>query len=922
MSDPSLRLPASRDYARVALVACCVLAVVLAAVLVPALAGGGLGDSPASSLVPGDELRTEADGETAGGQGDSGGEPGEVPDAGTAGGSTQGGQLGALNPGDSTDVGGAVSAESNPYQSQETDVHLTVRSTASAYWRTGSYDQYTGSGWAQTGDPRPYDGRIGTRGIRGERVEYRVTLERSATALPTVWRPATVDGPDGLAVTGGRAVRSDQALEPGTAYEGVSHRAPRDPTVLRSMGRDYPAEIAERYAGTDGQVADRVGRLTAEITTDADNPYDEARAIESWLESSKDYSLNVSRTSDNMAETFIFEMERGYCEYFATSMVVMLRSQGIPARYVVGYSTGQQVAPDTYQVRGMNAHAWVEVYFEDVGWVKFDPTPGRDRLQQERQSVQEELPRGEYSPREEGSPGEEFTPDTESQPGDRPPAEPADSDTGEDGETAPPETDEGGETPEAETETADEYDVSLNRSAVPGAVVTATVTLGGEPAPGRTVLFNGEVVGTTDEAGTVTGRVPYTEELSITVEDGGSAAALARPGTLGGDGLLYRIPAPGQAANVTVPVETNATVAVAGERVAGSTVTVSATVADLPVRDGAVLVDGERVATTDSRGRAEVTLPAEPGNVTVAVERAPVRTETTFELPDVDILAQPTLPLALPLTGATVEVHSAGDPVGGVPVRLDGERVATTDVNGTATVSLPIASSATVSVTALGLTRTTTLTGLFLNLGLLVATLLLLVAGALYVSYRRGYTPREILSILRRAPGVAVQYGQWLLVAAARLGDEALARALERLRRTWSYLLAAIRGRLSLAELRALLLAWLREKRRKLGALASGDTSVGAPADATNGAAGETTSAYRDVRDAWARFRSRVSLRRPQTKTPGEIARHAVRRDGLPPEAVGELRDAFREVEYGSRSADERVDRVERALSAIEREEE
>ncbi len=915
MSDSSLRLPGSRDYARVVLVACCVLAVVLAAVLVPAFAGGGLGDSPASSLVPGDQLSTGAGGDGGSRPGESGGEPGEVPDAGAAGsGGTQGGQLGALNPGDSTDVGGAVDTGDNPYQSQETDVHLTVRSSASAYWRTGSYDRYTGSGWEQTGDAQPYEGRVETRGIRGERVEYRVTLERAATALPTVWRPAAVDGPDGLRVTDGRAVRSGRALEPGTSYEGVSHRAPRDPTVLRSTGRDYPAAVADRYAGTDGRVADRVGQLTAEITADADNPYDEARAVEAWLESNKDYSLEVDRTSDSMAETFVFEMERGYCEYFATSMVVMLRSQGIPARYVVGYSTGQQVAPDTYRVRSMNAHAWVEVYFSDVGWVKFDPTPGSDRLQRERQSVQENLSGTEYAPREEGSPGEAFTPDSESRPGGRPVADPADSETGD----PPPETDADGDPSEEDAETADQYRVSLNRSAVPGAVVTATVTQGGEPAPGRTVLFNGAVVGTTDEAGTVTGQVPYAEELAVTVEDGGGPAALPPPGALGGDGRLYRVTGP-RAANVTLPVETNATVTVAGERTAGSTVTATATVADVPVRGGAVLVDGEQVATTDSSGRAEVTLPPEPGNVTVAVERDPVRAETTLALPDVAVAVTPTAPLALPLTGATVEVRSDGDPVGGVPVRLDGERVATTDVNGTATVSLPAASSATVSVTALGLTRESTVTGLFVNLLLAVAALLLPVAGGLLAAYRRGYTPRDLLAVLRRAPGVAVQYGQWLLVTAARLGDEALARALERLRQTWTYLLDAVRGRASLADLRALLLAWLGEKRRELGALRAGAASGGVPADAANGA-GEngTTSAYRDVRAAWARFRSRVSLGRTRTKTPGEIARHAVRRDGLPPEAVRELRDAFREVEYGSRPADERADRARRALSAIE----
>lgn len=72
-------------------------------------------------------------------------------------------------------------------------------------------------------------------------------------------------------------------------------------------------------------------------------------------------------------------MDAGYCTYYATTMVTMLRSQGVPARFVVGYTTGEQVGDDRYRVRGLNSHAWVQVYFPDVGWVRFDPTPAGPR---------------------------------------------------------------------------------------------------------------------------------------------------------------------------------------------------------------------------------------------------------------------------------------------------------------------------------------------------------------------------------------------------------------------------------------------------------------------------------------------------------------------------------------------------------------
>ncbi len=919
MSDQSLQTPASRDYARVALVLCCVVAAVLAGVVVPTLAGGGLGDSPASSLVPAGAMSSGPGGEAADAQ-SSGSDPG----AGSGGRGTGG--LGALNPSDTTDVGGAVSVDDSAYRSQDTGVHLTVRSPEPAYWRTGSYDRYTGSGWERTGGSRPYDGAIETSGVQGQRVEYRVTLNRSARAVPTVWRPRRVDGLDGLQVTDGRAVRSPAVLDAGTTYGATSHLAPRDPAVLRSTGRDYPTDIADRYATSDGG-SERLEGLTDDVTAGADNPYDKARSIEAWLESNKDYSLNVSRTSDDMAETFVFEMERGYCEYFATSMVVMLRSQGVPARYVVGYSTGQQVAPDTYRVRGMNAHAWVEVYFEEVGWVRFDPTPGSDRLQRERQSMQEQVPDEEYAPRERGSPGEAFTPETESTPGSPPGAgSTPDEEVGENATGTPDDgnaTEPGGTSGDTEFETGDGYEISLNRSAVPGVAVTVSVTRGGDPVSDRTVLFDGEPVGTTGADGTVTARIPYAEQLRVTVEDG-STASLAPPGARPGDGRLYSVTTPDVSTDVTVPVETNATVAVTGERVAGAAVTVTAAVEDVPVQDGAVLVDGERVATTDAEGRATITLPGTPGNVTVAVQRDPVSGETTVSVPDLDVTVEPSLPLVLPLADAAVEVRSDGQPVRDAPVRIDGELVAETGFNGTAAVSLPFASGATVTVTARGLTRETAVTGLFVNLGLLLAGVALLIAGGLVVAYRRGHTPRDVLAGLRRLPRVTGQYAQRLLVALVGWGDELAARAVARLRKTWAYLLDAVRRRRSLADLWHLALAWLRERRQSIARSDRDAVSV-APgsANAADGHdSGERATAYRDVRTAWRQFLSRVSVRRAATKSPGEIARHAVRHDGLPAEPVRELRDAFRDVEYGSQPAADRLDRVERALAAIEEERE
>ena len=877
-----------RDKTRVALVVTCLLAVGLAGVLVPTLTGGVV-DSPAESLVPGDAIQSQA-AENFGELASSG--LGDI-DAGTLG---DGGGFGALNPGESTSMGGVTGA-SSALSSQSAETHFTGSSSSSAYWRTGAYDRYTGSGWEQTGDTEPLDDRLDGDGIQGPRVTYEVDLNRTATALPTVWRPNSIDGVSDLDVTDQRAVRVDGQLGPGTTFTGMSHKPPQDPAALQTSGRDYPETIANRYTQVPEDTPSRVRLFTDDITEGASTPYETATAIEQWLEANREYSLDADQTSDHMTDTFLFEMDAGYCEYFATSMTTMLRTQDIPARYVVGYSTGQQVGENTYEVRGMNAHAWVEVYFEDVGWVKFDPTPGSARLQQEQQSIQDENPDEDYSPTEQGSPGEQFSPgDSGSTDG------PDGSDGQNDGTTG--RTDSG-------------YQLTLNRSAAPGVPLRVTVTRDGAPESDVTVLFNGDPIGQTSPLGTVVGTVPYTDELEITVDDG-TAGRLTPPGSLPErtDGRLYSVDTeslaavpPPVAANLTVPVDTNATVAVSGETVAGSNVTVTATVGGAPLRDGTVLVNGTEVGTTGENGRTTISLPDRGGNVTIAVERGTVRATRNVTLPELSMTVRPTAPLALPSTDAVVNVTAGGEPVGGAPVRVNGELVATTTVNGTARVTLPFSSEATVSASGVGLTETATVTGLYVNLALAVLAALLVVGGVVGVASRRGYTLGDIRYVLFNFPSLAVRYSKWLLVTVATRWDDALAMGLARVRRTVSYLREFARGQASLTDLKAALLAWVATKQNALR-----DESP-APADADT-----TSEQRRTVRRAWRQFLEYLSLRRPATKTPGEIARHAVDRDGLPAQPVRVLRDTFREVEYGARSAEARLDRVESAVTDIEAE--
>jgi hypothetical protein len=121
----------------------------------------------------------------------------------------------------------------------------------------------------------------------------------------------------------------------------------------------------------------RIPELAKQITGRAGNPYDQARAVESYLRSHYGYTLDLTGTPppDPLAY-FLFQRRAGHCEYFASAMTVMLRSVGIPARLVNGFLTGEynDVGGD-FIVRASDAHSWVEVFFPSIGWLTFDPTP-------------------------------------------------------------------------------------------------------------------------------------------------------------------------------------------------------------------------------------------------------------------------------------------------------------------------------------------------------------------------------------------------------------------------------------------------------------------------------------------------------------------------------------------------------------------
>jgi transglutaminase-like putative cysteine protease len=219
-----------------------------------------------------------------------------------------------------------------------------------------------------------------TIGIPVHKVRYRVLLEPMGTnVFFLAEKPASLIGNFSHVTTdAGGAVYNLDADHPVNRYEAESQLTEPDASELRLTPNTVPGTLAHYLVLPP--LDNRISKLAENITVAAPNNYDKAVAMERYLRTHFGYTLDLSRTvpRDPLAY-FLFDRKKGHCEYFASSMAVMLRSLGIPSRIVTGFRGGEfNDLTGQYVVRASNAHSWVEAYFPTYGWVSFDPTPGGD----------------------------------------------------------------------------------------------------------------------------------------------------------------------------------------------------------------------------------------------------------------------------------------------------------------------------------------------------------------------------------------------------------------------------------------------------------------------------------------------------------------------------------------------------------------
>jgi hypothetical protein len=173
----------------------------------------------------------------------------------------------------------------------------------------------------------------------------------------------------------GGAVYDLDTERPINRYEAESQLAGTDRDELRLAANTAPVGMIEYLKLPPLDV--RISKLAEDITAKAPSNYEKAVALERYLSTHFGYTLELPRSlpRDPLAN-FLFERKKGHCEYFASSMAVMLRSLRIPSRIVTGFRGGEfNDLTGQYVVRASDAHSWVEAYFPGSGWISFDPTP-------------------------------------------------------------------------------------------------------------------------------------------------------------------------------------------------------------------------------------------------------------------------------------------------------------------------------------------------------------------------------------------------------------------------------------------------------------------------------------------------------------------------------------------------------------------
>jgi transglutaminase-like putative cysteine protease len=254
-----------------------------------------------------------------------------------------------------------------------------VRADAESYWRSSALPAFDGTTWGlPERDLQPVDGPLTAPVESLVENRQRITIGAlGGTLVPAAADPFEASGPDGLRfvaetstlVTIGGGLQTDDTIDI------VSAAPVLDPARLAAATSAAPPDPIHTTVPDD--LPDVVAATARQVTDGATSTYDAALRLQAWFQNEFEYSLEVRPGHGNSAIESFLRDRIGYCEQFAGTYAAMLRTLDIPTRVAVGFTSGVPLGEGEYSVLGRNAHAWPEVWFDDIGWVGFEPTPGR-----------------------------------------------------------------------------------------------------------------------------------------------------------------------------------------------------------------------------------------------------------------------------------------------------------------------------------------------------------------------------------------------------------------------------------------------------------------------------------------------------------------------------------------------------------------
>jgi len=266
------------------------------------------------------------------------------------------------------------------------------------YWRARVFDTYEDNQWKTTStNIYNYDPQESTLRFPNQYYPNRnpnlysfsftveIPINNLFVAPQPEWfsRPGKAElfyNPDSTAdLTTFRAVPN---LKAGETYQVQSSLSVVSIRELRAAGTNYPDWVQDRYLQLPSSITPRMVELALAITTGLDTSYDKVTAITRWLRENIDYTDQIEELPEQreLLDWFLFEYQQGFCNYYASAEVILLRSIGIPARLAVGYAQGGSFDPGVFIVLQRDAHAWPEVFFPGIGWVEFEPTVSQPEL--------------------------------------------------------------------------------------------------------------------------------------------------------------------------------------------------------------------------------------------------------------------------------------------------------------------------------------------------------------------------------------------------------------------------------------------------------------------------------------------------------------------------------------------------------------